>query len=160
MRSGREMRSDNGTNFVGARRELREAINEMDQTEITEQHRQQNIDWKFNPSAASHMGRVWDRYRLHVEFLPEHGSRLDDEPLQILMFEVESIINSRPLTVNSSDVKDPYSLSPNQIVTMKTSIVLPPPGKFQCNDVYMPDIAVMFSTSATCFGRNGNGSTY
>ena len=53
------------------------------------------------------------------------------------MCEVESIINSRPLTVISSDVKDPYPLSPNQILTMKTSIVLPPPGKFQRNDIYM-----------------------
>lgn len=53
------------------------------------------------------------------------------------MCEVESIINSRPLTVISSDVNDPYPLSPNQILTMKTSIVLPPPGKFQHNDVYM-----------------------
>ena len=138
----REIRSDNGTNFVGARRELREAINEMDQKEITEKLRQQNIDWKFNPPAASHMGGVWERQirttrRILDTLLREHGSRLDDESLQTLMCEVESIINSRPLTVISSDVKDPYPLSPNQILTMKTSIVLPPPGKFQRNDVYM-----------------------
>ena len=69
--------------------------------------------------------------------LRERGNRLDDESLQTLMCEVESIINSRPLTVISSDVKDPYPLSPNQILTMKTIIVLPPPGKFQRNDVYM-----------------------
>ena len=138
----REIRSDNGTNFVGARRELREAINEMDQKEITEKLRQQNIDWKFNPPAASHMGGVWERQirtarRILDTLLREHGSRLDDESLQTLMCEVESIINSRPLTIISSDVKDPYPLSPNQILTMKTGIVLPPPGKFQRNDVYM-----------------------
>ena len=52
------------------------------------------------------------------------------------MCEVESIINSRPLTVISSDVKDPYPLSPNQILTMKTCFVLPTPGKFQRSDVY------------------------
>ena len=138
----REIRSDNGTNFVGARRELREAINEMDQKEITEKLRQQNIHWKFNPPAASHMGGVWERQirttrRILDTLLHEHGSRLDDESLQTLMREVESILNSRPLTVISSDVKDPYPLSPNQILTMKTSIVLPPPGKFQRNDIYM-----------------------
>ncbi|XP_078384040.1 uncharacterized protein LOC144666486 [Oculina patagonica] len=138
----REIRSDNGTNFVGARRELREALNEMDQKEITEQLRQQNVDWKFNPPAASHMGGVWERQirttrRILATLLREHGNRLDDESLETLMCEVESIINSRPLTVISSDVNDPYPLSPNQILTMKTSIVLPPPGKFQRNDVYM-----------------------
>ena len=40
----REIRSDNGTSFLGARREFRQAINEMDQKEITEKLRQQNID--------------------------------------------------------------------------------------------------------------------
>ena len=88
------------------------------------------------------MDGVWDRQirtarQILNTLLREHGSRLDDEFLQILMCEVESIIKSRPLTVISSDVKDPYPLSPNQILTMKTSIVLPPPGKFQRNDVYM-----------------------
>ena len=96
----------------------------------------------LHPPAASHMGGVWERQirttrRILDTLLREHGSRLDDESLQTLMCEVESIINSRPLTVISSDVKDPYPLSPNQILTMKTSIVLPPPGKFQRNDVYM-----------------------
>ena len=88
------------------------------------------------------MDGVWERQirtarRILNTLLREHGSRLDDESLQILMCEVESIIKSRPLTVISSHVKDPYPLSPNQILTMKTSIVLPPPGKFQRNNVYM-----------------------
>lgn len=109
----RKIRSDNGTNFVGARQEVHEAIKEMDQKEITEKLRQQNIDWKFNPPAASHMGGVWERQirtarRILDTLLREHGSRLDGESLQTLMCEIESIINSRLLTVISSDVKDPY----------------------------------------------------
>ena len=138
----REIRCDNGTNFVGAERELREVLKEMDHDEITEKLRQQQIDWIFNPPAASHMGGVWERQirttrRILHALLREHASRLDDESLHTLMCEVESIINSRPLTVISSDARDPIPLSPNQILTMKTSIVLPPPGKFQRNDVYM-----------------------
>jgi len=137
-----EIRSDNGTNFVGAKRELSQAVNKMDHEEITEKLRQQQIDWKFNPPAVSHMGGVWERQirtarRILDTLLHEHGSRLDDDSLQTLMCEVEAMINSRPLTAISSDAKDPVPLSPNQILTMKTSIVIPPPGKFQCNDVYM-----------------------
>ena len=56
----REIRCDNGTHFVSARRELRKAIKEMDHNEITEKLWQRQIDWKFNPPAASHMGRVWE----------------------------------------------------------------------------------------------------
>lgn len=57
----REIRSDNRTNFVGATRELREAMEKMDHNKITEKLRQQQIDWKFNPPVASHMGGVWER---------------------------------------------------------------------------------------------------
>ena len=56
-----ELRCDNDTNFVGAKAELRKAIEEMDHDEITEKLRQQQIDWKFNPPTARHMGGVWER---------------------------------------------------------------------------------------------------
>ena len=138
----REVRCDNGTNFVGAERELREEIKEMNHDKITEKLRQQQIDWKFNPPAASHMGGVWEKHvrtvrRIPATLLREHAGRLDDESLHTLMCEVEAIVNSRPLTVISSDVKDPLPLSPNQILTMKRSAVLPPSGQLQCNDAYM-----------------------
>ena len=140
--SVREIRSDNGTNFVGTTRELREAMEEMDHNEITEKLRQEQIDWKFNPPAASHMGGVWEQLKRTTRkilntLLREHGSCLDDESIQTLMCEVESIINLRPISATSSDSRDPFPLSLSQILTMKTSIVLPPPGKFQRNDIYM-----------------------
>ena len=138
----REIRCDNGTNFVGARRELREALEEMDYDEIRERLRQESTDWKFNPPAASHMGRVWERQirtaqKIFDSLLREHGQRLDDESFHTLMCEVEAIVNSRPLTVTSDDPSDAIPLSPNQLLTLKTSVVLPPPGNFQRNDVYM-----------------------
>ena len=54
----REMRSDNGTNFVGARNELLQAREELDDEEIRVKLLKENIDWIFNPPAASHMGGV------------------------------------------------------------------------------------------------------
>ncbi|XP_068697271.1 uncharacterized protein [Montipora foliosa] len=56
-----EIRSDNGTNFNGAIRELHEAIEEMDHDKITEKLRKQQTDWRFNPPGAIHMGGVWER---------------------------------------------------------------------------------------------------
>ena len=50
------------------------------------------------------------------------------------MAEVESIINSRPLTVET--LSDINSLSPSNLLTMKTNVVMPPPGVFTKPDLY------------------------
>lgn len=55
------IRSDNGTNFVGGNRELREGIQNWNQQKIQNHLLQKGIDWKFNPSSASHMGGSWVR---------------------------------------------------------------------------------------------------
>ena len=60
----RVLRSDNGSNFVGAQKELEKAYNEMDHQKI--QFFLQNIgadyiNWHRNPPASSHMGGVWER---------------------------------------------------------------------------------------------------
>ena len=47
------------------------------------------------------------------------------------MARVEAVINSRPLTVETvSDSNSLISISPSNKLTMKTSIVMPPPGTF------------------------------
>ena len=51
--------------------------------------------------------------------------------------EVESIVNSRPLSVNDlNDPEAPEPLTPNHLLTLKQKLVLPPPGKFQRADLY------------------------
>jgi hypothetical protein len=54
------IRSDNGTNFVGAANELRHAVEKLNQSNIDDFLRQRAIQWQFNPPAASHMGGVWE----------------------------------------------------------------------------------------------------
>ena len=124
--SALEIRTDNGTNFVGATRELREAMEEIDHNKITEKLRQQQVDWTFNPPAGSDMDGIWERQIRTTRRILNTLLRLDDESLETLTCEVESIINSRPITATSSDSKRPFPLSQSQILTMKTSIALPP----------------------------------
>ena len=57
----------------------------------------------FNPPAASHMGGVWERAIRSVRkvlnaILKEQA--LDDEGLQTLLCDIESIINGRLLTIS------------------------------------------------------------
>ena len=53
--------SDNGTNLVGDERELRESLQELDQTKIQNEMSQKGVNWTFLPPTASHMGGVWER---------------------------------------------------------------------------------------------------
>ena len=50
------------------------------------------------------------------------------------MVEAEAIINSRPLSLSFASHPEP--LTPNHLLTMKSNVVLPPPGEFQWADVY------------------------
>ena len=141
----RQLRSDNGTNFTGAEIELRKAIQEMDQSKIAEFLLSKGTDWlkwKFNTPAASYMGGVWERQirsarSILASLLNTHGSSLNDESFRTLLTEVEAVINSRPLTVdNLSDSQSLVPLTPNHLLTMKSKIIMAPPGDFEKADLY------------------------
>lgn len=55
------MRSDNGTNFVGAEKQLREANGSLNQSHIEKAMQKKGIKWIFNSPAASHQGGIWER---------------------------------------------------------------------------------------------------
>ena len=61
---------------------------------------------------------------------------LDEESLRTFLAEAESIVNSRPLTLESLHDPESKPLCPNQILTMKTKVASPPPGVFQAEGVY------------------------
>ena len=53
------------------------------------------------------------------------------------MVEVESITNSRPLTVETlSDINSQILLSPSNLLTIKANVVMPLPGIFTKPDLY------------------------
>ena len=60
---------------------------------------------------------------------------LTDESLTTLLCEVESILNSRPLTTVSNDLTDLEPLTPKNLLLLKPNGSLPP-GVFDQTDVY------------------------
>ncbi|XP_055958725.1 uncharacterized protein LOC130014010 [Patella vulgata] len=140
----RQLRSDNGTNFVGAKRELSELIHKINHDHVRQYLLENGCDFvfKMNIPAASHMGGVWERQIRSVRavlstLMMQSGTQLDDESLRTFMYEAAAIVNSRPLTVDTlNDVTSLAPLTPNHLLTMKTKIILPPPGEFQKEDVY------------------------
>ena len=137
------LRSDNGTNFVGASNEFKKTYNEMDHSKIGNFLLEQKCDWirwEKNTPEASHTGGVWERQIRSVRsvltnLLHEHSALLTSEAFQTLLAEAELIVNSRPLTADTNDPNNP-ALSPIQLLTLKSKVVLPPPGVFQKEDIY------------------------
>ena len=132
------LRSDNGTNFKGGERELREAIEQWNLDKLHEFCLQRKVYWLFNPPAASHMGGIWERMIRSIRRILNallKNQTLDDESLSTLMCEVESILNARPLTKVSDDSRDFNALTPNHLLLLKSNVVLPP-GNFERSDQY------------------------
>ena len=133
-----EMRSDNGGNFARGERELREAINEWNQSQIHDFLLQRNIKWTFNPPAGSHHGGVWERCIRTVRKVMKALMKeqvLDDEGLNTLLCEVEAIINGRPITKLSDDPRDLEPLTPNHLLLLRSGPTVPP-GNFTSHDNY------------------------
>jgi hypothetical protein len=120
----KKMWSDNGTNLVGASREIQEEINKWNKSRMQETLLRQEIEWKFNPPAGSHFGGVWERLIRSVRkilygILKERPQRLDDESLQTLFCEVEVVMNARPITTVTNSQNELEALTPNHLLLMK-----------------------------------------
>ena len=123
------MYSDNGTNFVGAEKELREALQRWNKEYITDKLSQDGVQWHFNPPASPHFGGAWERLVKSVKRALKAiagNQRVTDETLLTFMTEAEALINSRPLTPVSSDCQDLNALTPNHFLLGRANVSLPP----------------------------------
>ena len=129
--------SDQGTNFIGGERELREALEELDHNEIATQLAKHGADWHFNPPMASHRGGATERMIRSVRQVLSTavGAQvLNDEQLLTVFTEAERCVNSRPLTSVISDARDMRALTPSMLLTLRNHDVTMPPGIFDEND--------------------------
>ena len=139
------MKFDNGINFVSAIKELRQAFQKMDHNQISQYLQRHGADWRARirkPLTASHMGGVWEqqirtaRTMLNA-LLKTHGRSLDDELLYTLLIELKAIVNSRPMTTGTINyVQSHVPLSPSNLLTMNSKVVMSPPGRFRPADTY------------------------
>ena len=134
-----EIRSDNGTNFQGAEKELREEIAKWNQQSIREFLLQKEIKWIFNPPAASHHGGVWERCIRTIRKIMNTTVKqqtLDDEGLATLLCEIENVINGRPLTKITDDPRDLNAITPNHLLLLRQDSNTLPPGIFNQRETY------------------------
>ncbi|XP_065354551.1 uncharacterized protein LOC135949022 [Calliphora vicina] len=114
--------SDNGKNFVGAaefiRKERLDFIKTL-QNQVTQHFSHQNIDWKFIPPGAPHMGGLWEAgvksFKTHLKkMIP--NMKFTFEELSTILTRIESCLNSRPLSPASDDPNDLNPLTPGHFL--------------------------------------------
>ncbi|XP_055584687.1 uncharacterized protein LOC129737549 [Uranotaenia lowii] len=115
-----EFFTDNGTNFQGADRVLRGQISQGLSATFTNA----NTKWSFNPPGAPHMGGAWERLVQSVKIAMADAyteGKLDDEGLQTLVVESESMINKRPLTYLPLESDEAEALTPNHFLLLSSN---------------------------------------
>lgn len=114
--------SDNGTNFVGAaeliKKDRLEFIKTL-QTQVTIHYSHQNIEWKFIPPGAPHMGGLWEAgvksFKTHLrKMIP--NMKFTFEELSTILTRIESCLNSRPLSPASDDPNVLFPLTPGHFL--------------------------------------------
>ena len=106
------IRSDQGTNFIGAQKELAESVKSLECAKIKNTLLKQGVNWTFIPPSGPHHGGVWERLIRSVKKVSLFclkGTNLGWWSSTALC-EVEAIINDRPITTVTND---PTSLSPS-----------------------------------------------
>ncbi|XP_057696133.1 uncharacterized protein LOC130918451 [Corythoichthys intestinalis] len=136
----KHIRSDRGTNFVGACKDLKIPSN-IDGTTLKNYLSNQGCSWSFNPPHASHFGGAWERTiglarRILDSMFLRFKDKLTHEVLVTFMAEVAAIINNRPLVPVTSDSDDPFMLTPATFLTQKVNSLPAPPGEFGASDLY------------------------
>ncbi|XP_076384470.1 uncharacterized protein LOC143263257 [Megalopta genalis] len=124
--------SDNGTNFIGARNELVELnilIKDKQHNEkIANALRQESIEWRLIPAHSPHFGGLWEgavkspKYHLTRVI---GDQRFTFEELYTLLTQIESSLNSRPLSPLSSDPTDLNPLTPGHFLIGTALTTLP-----------------------------------
>ncbi|CAE1272796.1 unnamed protein product [Acanthosepion pharaonis] len=138
--SAKLIHSDQGSNFVRARNELK--INStLDASAVSKHLSDYGCTWLFNPPHAPHMGRAWERLigiakRIFNYMLLQHGStKLTHEVFTTFLAKVAAIVNNRPLVPVSTDLEDPVLLTPSTLLAQKIGSVPAPTGNFTRKDV-------------------------
>ncbi|XP_067051179.1 uncharacterized protein [Acropora muricata] len=115
----KEVISDGGTNFVGAVGELKKLVSQLDRQQLLNKTAELGVTWRFNPPGAPHFGRAHEvpvKASKKAIYAVVGDRDVTDEELITVSTGVESLLNSRPLTYQSSDPRDDVPLTPNHFL--------------------------------------------
>lgn len=111
--------SDNAGNFAGANRELQNFVLLTEGAKCQNFLTESSIKWHFIPPRSPHFGGLWESavrsVKSHLKKIL-HNVHLTYEDLYSLLTQIESIVNSRPLTPLTEDPNDLQPLTPGHFI--------------------------------------------
>ncbi|XP_071118402.1 uncharacterized protein [Haliotis cracherodii] len=115
----KEVISDNGTNFVGAAKELKQLISGLNSDVIKSTLANKSVKWLFNPPHAPYFGGVFEslvKSAKRAIYAILSSGDVSDEELMTAFTGAEALLNSRPLTNQSAHPQDDVPLTPNHFL--------------------------------------------
>ncbi|XP_065370843.1 uncharacterized protein LOC135962859 [Calliphora vicina] len=131
------MFSDNGTNFVGASREIERDFKTFlleSRARMCSTFGINGLSWRFIPAGAPHMGGLWEAgvrsFKLH--FRKEAQSvKYTFEELSTVLARIEACLNSRPLCPMSDNPNEPVALTPGHFLIGSPILAPPEPSIYE-----------------------------
>ncbi|XP_037502495.1 uncharacterized protein LOC119376894 [Rhipicephalus sanguineus] len=121
--------SDNALTFKRAAKDLKAMFALLKSQEMQSYFAGNQIRWKFIVERAAWWGGFWERLVRSVKVALRKvlgRSSLNFEELTTVLYEVEAVINSRPLTFTYEDAREPEPLSPAHFLVGRKLTTLPP----------------------------------
>ena len=123
----KEILSDNRSNFIGADKELREALDKLGQNKIYNDLSSQNIKWTSNTPFESIVKLTKKAMKAVMKDRTYH-----EKSLITLPCEIEAMLNSRPILPCRNDPSDFDALNPDFIIKKFDNFA---PGDFNEDDI-------------------------
>lgn len=123
----RNIYSDNGLNFVGARNEIQKIITQQD-TKDSMTRQFPYLNWEFIPASSPHMGGIWEA---NIKSMKSHlykvmgKTLLNFEHFTTLLCQIEACLNSRPICVLNNNIDDLSILTPGHFLTFDSLTSIP-----------------------------------
>ena len=99
--------------------ELKKLVSQLDRQKLESKTAELGVTWRFNPPGAPHFGgahEVLVKAAKKATYVVVRDRDVTDEELITVFAGVESLLNSRPLTYQSSDPRDSVPLTPNHFL--------------------------------------------
>ncbi|XP_071123186.1 uncharacterized protein [Mytilus edulis] len=119
--------SDNATTFIAGSAEKKRLCESDIVKDTLSTH---GVEWRFIPKRAPWYGGFWERLIALTKTSLKKvlgRSQVNMETLQTVVTEIETILNDRPLTYPSSNIKDCEALTPSHLLYGRRISTLPYP---------------------------------